>query len=73
MEPSASADMRSVYARSRLVLVPSQCDEAWGRIVTEAQISGVPALASDAGGLPEAVGPGGILMPRNAPPEAVRA
>src|SRR5689334_3925281 len=29
----ASADMRSVYARSRLVLVPSQCDEAWGRIV----------------------------------------
>ena len=63
-----SLDMRAVYQRSKLVLVPSRCEEAWGRIVTEAQISGIPALASSAGALPEAVGAGGILVDLEAPP-----
>jgi glycosyltransferase involved in cell wall biosynthesis len=35
--------------------------------VTEAQVSGIPLLASDRGGLPESVGPGGILLPVDAP------
>ena len=30
--------------------------------MTEAQISGIPAIASDVGGLPESVGPGGVLV-----------
>jgi glycosyltransferase involved in cell wall biosynthesis len=68
-----SLDMRGVYARSRLVLVPSRCEEAWGRIVTEAQISGIPALASGAGALPEAVGAGGLLVDPAAPPAAWEA
>jgi glycosyltransferase involved in cell wall biosynthesis len=55
-------DMRSVYARARVVIVPSQWQEAWGRVVTEAQVSGIPVLASDVGGLPESVGRGGILF-----------
>ncbi|WP_425406785.1 glycosyltransferase [Hwanghaeella sp.] len=57
------ADMRQVYARTRLLLVPSRWKEAWGRVVTEAQISGIPVLASDHGGLPESVGAGGYLLP----------
>lgn len=61
------ADMRAVYARARLVLVPSRWEEAFGRVVAEAQVSGIPALASDIGGLPEAVGPGGILLSPDAP------
>lgn len=55
-------DIRQIYRRGRLILAPSQWEEAWCRVVTEAQASGIPALASRRGGLPEAVGPGGILV-----------
>jgi glycosyltransferase involved in cell wall biosynthesis len=60
-------DMRQVYRRSHTLLVPSQWEEAWGRVATEAQFSGIPVLASDRGGLPEAVGPGGRVLPHDAP------
>lgn len=56
-------DMRNVFARTRVLLVPSRWKEAWGRVVSEAQISGIPVLASDHGGLPESVGDGGVLLP----------
>ena len=59
-------DVRSIYAEAKLLLVPSQWQEAWGRVVTEAQLSGIPVLASARGGLPEAVGPGGTLVATDA-------
>jgi glycosyltransferase involved in cell wall biosynthesis len=59
-------DMRPVYASSRIILAPSLGDEAWGRVVSEAQVSGLPAITSNSGGLPEAVGPGGIVVDRDA-------
>lgn len=59
-------DMRPIYAATRVLLVPSQVDETWGRAASEAQFSGIPVLASNAGGLPEAVGPGGVILPRDA-------
>lgn len=62
-----TADMAAVYAQARLMLVPSQWHEAFGRVVAEAQVSGIPALASSIGGLPEAVGDGGLLLPASAP------
>lgn len=55
-------DMRTVYRDAKLVLVPSRTPEAWCRVVSEAQVSGIPALASNTGGLPESVGAGGILV-----------
>jgi len=55
-------DMRPIYSRGRILLAPSLWDEGWGRVVTEAQVSGIPVLASKKGGLPESVGPGGILI-----------
>lgn len=55
-------DMRKAYANAKIVLIPSQLEEAWGRVATEAQYSGIPCLASRIGGLPEAVGPGGYLI-----------
>lgn len=63
-------DMRPLYARARLLLAPSTVEEAWGRVATEAHINGIPVLASTQGGLPEAVGPGGLLLPHDAPVEA---
>jgi glycosyltransferase involved in cell wall biosynthesis len=64
-----AGDMREVYREARLLLVPSVWEEAWGRIVTEAQVSGIPVLGSDRGGLPESVGAGGVLVDPEAPLE----
>lgn len=74
---SARSGMLSVYARTKILLVPSRWQEAWGRVACEAQLSGIPVIASRRGGLPEAVGPGGMLIdpdgPLDAWVEAVRA
>jgi glycosyltransferase involved in cell wall biosynthesis len=59
-------DMREIYSLTRVIVAPSQGSEAWGRVVSEAQVSGIPAVASDSGGLPEAVGPGGLVVGRHA-------
>jgi glycosyltransferase involved in cell wall biosynthesis len=59
---SATQDMRPLYARTRVLIVPSRWQEAWGRIVTEAQLNGIPVLATRIGGLPESVGDGGELF-----------
>lgn len=59
--------MRPVYARTRILLAPSQWREAWGRVASEAHVSGIPVIASRIGGLVESVGPGGILVPPDAP------
>ncbi len=55
-------DMRSVYGKCRILLAPSVWEEAYGRVASEAQINGIPVVASLRGGLPEAVGSGGILL-----------
>lgn len=56
-------EMRDVYARTRILIVPSQWEESWARVVTESHFSGIPVIASDVGGLRESVGEGGILIP----------
>lgn len=55
-------DVRRIYERSHVLLVPSRWNEAWGRVVTEAQLNGIPVVASDRGGLPESVGEGGSCV-----------
>jgi glycosyltransferase involved in cell wall biosynthesis len=50
-----SADASRIYRDARLVLVPSQWAEAFGRVAREAVLLGLPVLVSDVGGLPEAV------------------
>ncbi len=63
-------DMRPLYARARLLLIPSLWEECWGRVATEAHMNGIPVLGSDRGGLPQAIGPGGLTVSANAPIEA---
>jgi glycosyltransferase involved in cell wall biosynthesis len=58
----ATVEPRTLFRDCRLVIVPTQVPEAWCRVVSEAQIIGIPSLASRLGGLPESVGPGGILV-----------
>jgi glycosyltransferase involved in cell wall biosynthesis len=60
-------DMRGVYGKCKILLVPSIWEEGYGRVVTEAQISGIPVIASRCGGLPESVGSGGILFDPDGP------
>lgn len=62
-------NMKEIYSRAKIILAPSRLDEAWGRIASEAHFSGIPVLASNRGGLPEAVGLGGILLDPDGPIE----
>jgi glycosyltransferase involved in cell wall biosynthesis len=63
-------NMKEVYRQARIILMPSRLDEAWGRVASEAHLSGIPVIASRRGGLPEAVGPGGVLLDPDGPFEA---
>jgi glycosyltransferase involved in cell wall biosynthesis len=57
-----TTDMKSIYAKARVLLAPSRWEEAWGRVATEAQFCGIPVVGSRQGGLPEAIGPGGVTI-----------
>jgi glycosyltransferase involved in cell wall biosynthesis len=59
----------SIYALTRVLLMPSLV-EAAGRVAVEAQLNGIPVIASDRDGLPETVGPGGLILPACADPES---
>jgi len=55
-------DMREVYAVTRILLVPSIWPEPFGRVCVEAMANGIPCIASNVGGIKEAVGDAGILI-----------
>ena len=50
----AVRDIDEVFARTRILLVPSLYREGFGLIATEAMLRGIPVLASDHGGLRDA-------------------
>lgn len=64
------SDMRSIYRQTRLLLVPSRWEEGFGMVAIEAQSCGIPVIASARGGLPEAVGDGGVLVADYTNPDA---
>jgi glycosyltransferase involved in cell wall biosynthesis len=57
----STSDMREVYRETSVLLVPSEL-ETFGRVVVEAQCSGIPVLASNMGALPWVVGEGGMTL-----------
>jgi glycosyltransferase involved in cell wall biosynthesis len=61
----ASDRIDDIFARTRVLLAPSLWAEAFGQIVVEAMLRGIPVLASDAGGLPEAKLGVDYLLPVN--------
>jgi glycosyltransferase involved in cell wall biosynthesis len=57
-------DIREVYARTHIVLMPSEY-ESWGRVAIEAGLSGIPTIAHPTTGLQEALGGAGIFCDRS--------
>lgn len=57
---------RQVYARTRLLLMPS-VTESWGRVGVEAMVSGIPVLAAPLPGIREALGEAAVYLPREDP------
>lgn len=54
-------------ARHRLIVVPSTVEESFGLVVLEALACGVVPIVARSGGLPEAAGPCGAVVPRGDP------
>ncbi len=57
-----SPDIRAVYALTKVLLLPSLWHESYGRVATEANLNGIPVLASNSGGIKEALNNGGTCL-----------
>jgi glycosyltransferase involved in cell wall biosynthesis len=64
--PRTGAALDSAYAAADLLVLASR-GETYGMVVTEALARGLPVLATDVGGVPEALGHGGLLVPAGDP------
>jgi glycosyltransferase involved in cell wall biosynthesis len=60
--PMTRAELDATYAEADLLVLASRT-ETYGMVVTEALARGVPVVASDVGGVREALGDGGVLVP----------
>lgn len=58
----STGDVRQIYAATKAMLVPSLAYESWGRVASEAMLNGIPVLGHNIGGIPEAIGQGGITI-----------
>jgi glycosyltransferase involved in cell wall biosynthesis len=64
--PRTGAALERAYADADLLVLASHA-ETYGMVVTEALARGVPVLATDVGGVPEALGHAGLLVPPGDP------
>lgn len=57
----STPDPRQFYGISKLVLMPSLWNEAFGLVAVEAMLNGIPVLGSNRGAIPETIGQGGSV------------
>ncbi|MBT2677267.1 glycosyltransferase [Streptomyces sp. ISL-14] len=62
-------DMSPLYSGHRLLLVPSTVEDAFPRVIVEAALHGTPSIGTDRGGIPEAIGATGVVLPAETDPE----
>ncbi|BCY07764.1 glycosyltransferase family 4 protein [Actinoplanes sp. L3-i22] len=69
----AGAELEAAYANADLFVLPSRA-ETYGMVVTEALAHGLPVVATEVGGVPEALGGGVDVVPgKLLPPEDPQA
>ncbi len=56
------SDMRQIYEKTKILLMPSFWFEAAGRVLIEATSNGIPVIATKRGGIPETLAGGGVLL-----------
>lgn len=55
-------DLSNIWNETKLLIVPSIVEEAFGRVIVEASIRGIPVIAHNKGGISEALNGAGILL-----------
>ncbi len=60
--PVPRAFYPAVYSCTKLLMMPSLCNETFGLVAAEAMLNGIPVLASNRGALRETVGDAGFLF-----------
>jgi glycosyltransferase involved in cell wall biosynthesis len=60
--PLTGKELDAAYAEADLVVLASRA-ETYGMVVAEALARGVPVLATAVGGVPDTLGPAGVLVP----------
>jgi len=66
-------DLASEYRRHRILVIPSRWEEPFGIVALEGIACGCRIIAADSGGLPEAVGPCGMLFRSGDPGSLAKA
>jgi glycosyltransferase involved in cell wall biosynthesis len=61
------AEVAHILASSDVLVVPSRWPEPFALTVREGQAAGMAVVAADVGGIPEALGPAGVLVPPDDP------
>lgn len=55
-------DIRKIYEKTKILIVPTIVDETFCRVIPEAQSNGIPIIGRDVGGIKDTMGNGGILI-----------
>ena len=72
LAPTSRAQLADLYRAADVTVVPSY-SESFGLVAIESEACGTPVIASAVGGLPTAVGDGGVLIDGHDPSDFARA
>ncbi len=61
--PQRGEELAKIFHSHRILVVPSRYDEPFGVVALEGIACGCVVVGSKGGGLPEAIGPGGLTFP----------